>query len=74
MMATRLASIARASSKRGVAFAFGRSFSAVTLPDLPYSYDALEPVIAAEIMEIHHSKHHNACVCVNCVRFCCACM
>ncbi|MCT2047710.1 superoxide dismutase [Corynebacterium sanguinis] len=28
------------------------------LPDLPYSYDALEPHISAEIMELHHSKHH----------------
>ena len=29
-----------------------------TLPDLPYDYGALEPVICAEIMQIHHSKHH----------------
>jgi len=29
-----------------------------TLPDLPYAYNALEPVICAEIMELHHSKHH----------------
>nr|QBH73416.1 manganese-iron superoxide dismutase [Isotomurus palustris] len=29
-----------------------------TLPDLPYDYNALEPVISAEIMQIHHSKHH----------------
>lgn len=28
------------------------------LPDLPYDYNALEPVISAEIMELHHSKHH----------------
>nr|AWT97555.1 manganese superoxide dismutase [Eurytemora pacifica] len=28
------------------------------LPDLPYDYNALEPVISAEIMQIHHSKHH----------------
>ena len=28
------------------------------LPDLPYAYDALEPHISAEIMELHHSKHH----------------
>lgn len=32
------------------------------LPDLPYAYDALEPVIDARTMEIHHSKHHNAYV------------
>ena len=29
-----------------------------TLPDLPYGYKALEPVISGEIMELHHSKHH----------------
>ena len=27
-------------------------------PDLPYSYDALEPYIDARTMEIHHDKHH----------------
>ena len=31
-----------------------------TLPQLPYSYDALEPHIDAKTMEIHHSKHHQA--------------
>jgi len=29
-----------------------------SLPDLPYDYKALEPIIYAEIMELHHSKHH----------------
>ncbi|CAH2043374.1 unnamed protein product, partial [Iphiclides podalirius] len=29
-----------------------------TLPDLPYEYSALEPVISREIMSLHHSKHH----------------
>ena len=29
-----------------------------TLPQLEYSYDALEPHIDARTMEIHHSKHH----------------
>lgn len=33
-----------------------------TLPDLPYDYNALEPVISAEIMQLHHSKHHQAYV------------
>lgn len=28
------------------------------LPKLPYAYNALEPVIDAQTMEIHHSKHH----------------
>jgi len=30
------------------------------LPKLPYAYDALEPHIDAQTMEIHHSKHHQA--------------
>lgn len=29
------------------------------LPELGYSYDALEPKIDARTMEIHHTKHHN---------------
>ncbi|GMA27547.1 superoxide dismutase [Arenivirga flava] len=33
-----------------------------TLPDLPYDYSALAPHISARIMELHHSKHHNAYV------------
>ncbi|MEU6699927.1 superoxide dismutase [Pseudonocardia sp. NPDC046786] len=33
-----------------------------TLPDLPYDYSALAPHIAPEIMELHHSKHHNTYV------------
>ena len=31
---------------------------AFELPKLPYAYDALEPYIDAQTMEIHHSKHH----------------
>ncbi|MFL6308799.1 MAG: superoxide dismutase [Nitrososphaera sp.] len=31
-----------------------------TLPQLPYSYDALEPHIDARTMEIHYTKHHQA--------------
>lgn len=33
-----------------------------TLPPLPYAYDALEPHIDKETMEIHHNKHHAAYV------------
>ena len=29
-----------------------------TLPQLPYSYDALEPVIDMQTMEIHYTRHH----------------
>ncbi len=35
---------------------------AFELPPLPYAYDALEPYIDAQTMEIHHTKHHNAYV------------
>ena len=28
------------------------------LPPLPYAYNALEPVIDAHTMELHHTKHH----------------
>jgi Fe-Mn family superoxide dismutase len=35
---------------------------AFTLPPLPYAANALEPVIDAKTMEIHHGKHHNAYV------------
>jgi superoxide dismutase, Fe-Mn family len=31
-----------------------------TLPSLPYPYDALEPHIDKQTMEIHHGKHHQA--------------
>ncbi|XP_028629653.1 superoxide dismutase [Mn], mitochondrial-like isoform X2 [Grammomys surdaster] len=33
-----------------------------SLPNLPYDYGALEPHINAQIMQMHHSKHHAAYV------------
>ena len=46
-----------------VAKSSAKLFSALSgtkfvLPDLAYDYNALEPAISAETMEIHHSKHH----------------
>lgn len=32
------------------------------LPELPYAYNALEPFIDAQTMELHHGKHHAAYV------------
>lgn len=31
-----------------------------TFPELPYAYNALEPYIDAQTMEIHYTKHHRA--------------
>ena len=33
-----------------------------SLPDLPYPYEALEPVISADIMKLHHDMHHKSYV------------
>ena len=52
MLQSSLRALSRSCSRR----------SLYTLPELPYSYDALEPVVNREIMEIHHSKHHNTYV------------
>ncbi|MBT2558860.1 superoxide dismutase [Hymenobacter sp. ISL-91] len=35
---------------------------AFELPALPYAFDALEPHIDAQTMQIHHGKHHQAYV------------
>ncbi|MCE7923713.1 MAG: superoxide dismutase [Haliscomenobacteraceae bacterium CHB4] len=35
---------------------------AFSLPDLPYTFSALEPHVDARTMEIHHGKHHAAYV------------
>jgi superoxide dismutase, Fe-Mn family len=46
-------------------FEFCETLEAVmpyTVPDLPYAYDALEPHIDAQTMQIHHDKHHQAYV------------
>jgi superoxide dismutase, Fe-Mn family len=51
--------IAQTNSTAPVATATSGPF---TLPPLPYAYDALEPLIDARTMEIHHDKHHAAYV------------
>lgn len=32
------------------------------LPELPYAYEALEPIISRDIMCLHHGKHHQTYV------------
>jgi len=34
----------------------------ITLPELPYAKNALEPYISARTLEFHHDKHHNTYV------------
>lgn len=47
---------------RGSSFGNVRGLQTLSLPDIPYGYGALEPVISREIMELHHQKHHNTYV------------
>jgi superoxide dismutase, Fe-Mn family len=35
---------------------------AITLPDLPYDYDALQPIISAATLKLHHGAHHRGYV------------
>ncbi|OGG95554.1 MAG: superoxide dismutase [Candidatus Lambdaproteobacteria bacterium RIFOXYD2_FULL_50_16] len=35
---------------------------AITLPELPFASNALEPYISANTLSFHHGKHHNAYV------------
>merc|ERR1712168_16822 len=70
MLFRTLVTAMRSPSRRGCLASFGNvgpqslldSKSKHTLPDLPYDYNALEPVISAEIMQLHHSKHHQTYV------------
>jgi Fe-Mn family superoxide dismutase len=57
-MLSRAAPLRQAASKAARAF----SSAPVALPDLSYDYGALEPSISGQIMEIHHSKHHQTYV------------
>jgi Fe-Mn family superoxide dismutase len=34
----------------------------LTLPELPYAYDSLQPYMSKETLEFHHDKHHKAYV------------
>lgn len=51
-----------ASRRLGPAASVAGSRHKHSLPDLPYDYGALAPHISAEIMQLHHSKHHAAYV------------
>lgn len=53
-----LSTISKIAKPASVPFTRGKA----TLPDLPYDYSALEPAISGQIMELHHSKHHQTYV------------
>ncbi|XP_063916433.1 superoxide dismutase [Mn] 1, mitochondrial-like [Zophobas morio] len=36
--------------------------AAHALPELPYAYEALEPIVSRDIMSLHHTKHHQTYV------------
>lgn len=63
-MSGPLISLARFLPEAAVAAGAAARFStaggvaAYKLPELPYAYSALEPVISGQIMELHHAKHH----------------
>lgn len=66
---TAIRTIATATTVLAGTQAFAQSPAAATpvpeafkLPPLGYDYEALEPVIDAETMKIHHDKHHAAYV------------
>ncbi len=41
-----------------IALISGNTFAQFTQAPLPYAYDALEPFVDGQTMEIHFSKHH----------------
>jgi hypothetical protein len=57
-MLSRVTKTVSALSRRALAAVLVPTRAEHTLPGLDYDYGALEPHISAEIMQIHHSKHH----------------
>ncbi len=52
------ASTSRARAHTAASLGWNDAKMAYELPPLPYAFDALEPHIDAQTMEIHHDKHH----------------
>ncbi len=50
------------SKEEGMVAKVSREVWPFTLPQLPYSYDALEPSIDAKTVDVHYSRHHKAYV------------
>lgn len=58
MLSRRLCVLQRVAAQYCKARTAAVSRTKHTLPELPYAYNALEPVIIGDIMELHHKKHH----------------
>lgn len=54
--------VLKAEDKKELFLDFQQTTGPYTLPALPYAYDALEPHIDMQTMQIHHDKHHQAYV------------
>ncbi|CUM63370.1 uncharacterized protein PRCAT00000943001 [Priceomyces carsonii] len=61
MLSSTLKSSTRSFAKNGFR-SIGAVRTKVSLPDLDWDFDALEPYISAEINELHYTKHHQTYV------------
>jgi Fe-Mn family superoxide dismutase len=61
VLAARLAWVA-AAAEPATSPAVAAGSAAFTLPPLPYSQEALEPILSARTMSFHYGKHHQAYV------------
>ena len=50
--------LAKAHAMNAESLGWDEATGQYVLPKLPYAFDALEPVIDAQTMEIHYTKHH----------------
>lgn len=62
MLSTSLRSATRLVSKSAATSSIGAVRTKVSLPDLDWDFNALEPYISGQINELHYTKHHQTYV------------